>query len=147
MCMTCANEIWYFKIWMFCAVEEDKIISGTEHTITETNKTKFQHTSGCHGLQTGWQPIVSLTVQMFLLSPGLSPLSSSFPWNITFHSKKIMQVIIINFISPQMTKSWSFSLTYIQYIYKLLSRFEYFICFISFIANGKDVLLLGSIVY
>jgi hypothetical protein len=46
-----------------------------------------------------------------------------------------------------MTKSWSFSLTYIQYIYKLLSRFEYFIWIISFFANGKDVLLLGSIVY
>ena len=78
MCMTCANEIWYFKIWMFCAVEEDKMISGTEHTITETNKTKFQHTSGCLGLQTGRKPIVSLYSTNVLVVPRVISLIIQF---------------------------------------------------------------------
>ena len=63
---------------MFCAVEEDKMISGTEHIITETNKTKFQHTSGCHGLQTGRQPIVSLYSTNVLVVPRVISLGIQF---------------------------------------------------------------------
>ena len=39
--------------WMFCFAEDNKLISGTENTITELDwkkKEDFQHNSGCQGL-------------------------------------------------------------------------------------------------
>ena len=78
---------------MFCAVEEDKMISGTEHTITETNKTKFKHTSGCHGLQTGRQPIVSLLqYKCFGCPPGYLPYHPIFRETLLFIVRKLCKL-------------------------------------------------------
>ena len=35
---------------MFCFVEENKVISTIEKTITERTKKDFPHSSGCHGV-------------------------------------------------------------------------------------------------
>ena len=41
----------YFKIWMFCFVEDSKIIYGIANTITQPHwKKAFQNTSGCKEL-------------------------------------------------------------------------------------------------
>ena len=40
-----------FLTWMFCFVEDNKVISTIEKAITEPDKEKdFHHTSGCHGV-------------------------------------------------------------------------------------------------
>jgi hypothetical protein len=53
------------KTWMFSFAEDNKLISSIENTITEPDWKKtmhFHHISGCQGLQTGLQPIVSLYI-------------------------------------------------------------------------------------
>ena len=128
---------------MFFSIEEDKMISGPGHTITKTNKKNFQHTPCCHGLQTRRQHIVSLYSTTVLVVPRVISLLIQFSVKHYFSQKE-------NYVSYNNQLYFTTDdkkLEYIQYIYKLLSRFEYFICFISFFANGKNVLQLGSIVY
>ena len=46
-----------FKTWMFCFAKDNKIIYNYGTGLKKTPD--FQHTSGCHGLLTGLQPVVN----------------------------------------------------------------------------------------
>ena len=53
------------KTWLFCFIVDNKIISGIENTIMETDwktPTDFQYTFGCQGLETRRHSIASLNI-------------------------------------------------------------------------------------
>jgi hypothetical protein len=67
-----------FMTWMFCFVEDNKIISGIEKTITETDWKMFNIVPIARGCRLGDNLLSSSTLYMFGLFTGLSPTSTNF---------------------------------------------------------------------